>query len=55
MNSKQELLFLIDVMAQVISVVKVSSVKDPLEKERKIDAHNLANRFLQFGMTVLHL
>jgi len=54
-NSKQEFLFLIDVMAQVISVVKVSSVKDPLEKERKIDAHNLANRFLQFAMAVLHL
>jgi hypothetical protein len=54
-NSKQELLFLIDLMAQVISVVKVSSVKNPLEKERKIDAHNLANRFLQFAMTVLHL
>lgn len=55
MNSKQELLFLIDVMAQVINVVKVSSVNDLLEKERKIDAHNLANRFLQFAMTVLHL
>ncbi len=55
MDSRQELLFLIDVMAQVISVVKVSSVNDPLEKQRKIDAHNLANRFLRFAMTVLHL
>lgn len=55
MDSRQELLFLIDVMAQVISVVKVSTVDDPLEQERKIDAHNLANRFLQFAMTVLHL
>jgi hypothetical protein len=54
-DSRQELLFLIDVMAQVISVVKVSTVDDPLEQQRKTDAHNLANRFLQFAMTVLHL
>lgn len=55
MDSTQELLFLIDVMAQVISVVEVSTVNDPLKRERKFDAHNLANRFLQFAMTVLHL
>lgn len=55
MDSRQELLFLVDVMAPIISVVKVSTVNDPLEQERKIDAHNLANRFLQFAMTVLNL
>ena len=55
MDSRQELLILIDVLAQVISEVKVSSIDDPTEWERKTDAHNLANRFLQYATTVLHL
>ena len=55
MNSRQELQGLIDILAQVISVVTVSSVADPTERERKTDAHNLANRFTQYAMTVLHL
>ncbi len=55
MDSKQELQVLIDILAQVISVVTVSSVADLTERERKTDAHNLANRFIQYTMTVLHL
>jgi len=54
-DSKQELQFLIDVLAQVISVVKVSGIEDETEREQKTDAHNLANRFIQFAMTILHL
>ena len=55
MDGRQELLILIDVLAQVISVVNVSSVGDPMEREMKTDAHNLANRFFQYAMTLLHL
>jgi len=55
MDTRLELQVLIDILAQVISAVAVSSVADPAERERKTDAHNLANRFIQYAMTVLHL
>lgn len=55
MNSRQELQFLIDILAQVISVVTPSSVTNPTVRERQTDAHMLANRFLQYAMTILHL
>jgi hypothetical protein len=54
-DSRQELEVLIDILAQVINVVNVSSIADQTERERKTDAHNLANRFFQYALTILFL
>lgn len=55
MDSRQELLKLLDILAQVINAVKVSSIEDLNERDRLTQAHNLANRFFQYALTLLHL
>lgn len=55
MNSKEEFLILLDLLAQVINTVRVSSIEDDNERERIIYSHNLANRFIQYALTHLHL
>lgn len=54
-DSRQEFLRLLDLLAQVINAVKVSSIGDPNERDRLTYAHNLANRFFQYALTMLHL
>jgi len=54
-DSRQEFLILLDLLAQAINAVKVSSVDDRNERDRLTYAHNLANRFFQYALTVLHL
>ena len=55
MDSRQEFLRLLDLLAQLINVVKVSFIDDPNERDRLTYAHNLANRFFQYACTILHL
>ena len=55
MSNKEEFLILLDLLAQVINVVRLSSIDDYSERERLMYAHNLANRFFQYALTVLHL
>ena len=55
MDSRQELFRLLDILAQVISAVKVSSIDDLNERDRLTQAHNLANRFFQYALTMFHL
>jgi len=55
MDSKQEFLTLLDLLAQIINAVQVSSIDDHSERERLTYAHNLANRFFQYALTVFHL
>lgn len=55
MDSKQEFLTLLDLLAQIINAVQVSSIDDHSECERLTYAHNLANRFFQYALTVFHL
>lgn len=55
MDSKEEFVILLDLLAQVISAVRVSSIEDDNEREKLIYAHNLANRFIQYALTKLHL
>jgi len=55
MDSRQEFLILLDLLAQVINAVRVSSIKDDNERERLIYSHNLANRFIQYALTQFHL
>jgi hypothetical protein len=54
-DNRQEFLVLLDLLAQVINAVKVSSIDDPNERDRLTSAHNLANRFFQYALTMLHL
>lgn len=54
-DNRQEFLILLDILAQVINAVKVSSIDDPNERDRLTHAHNLANRFFQYALTMLHL
>lgn len=55
MDSKAEFLILLDLLAKAINAVRVSSIDDRDERERLTYAHNLANRFVQYALTVLHL
>jgi len=55
MDSKEEFLILLDLLAQAINAVQVSSIDDHSERERLTYAHNLANRFFQYALTVFHL
>lgn len=54
-DSRQEFLILLDLLAQEMNAVRVSSIKDPNERDRLTYAHNLANRFFQYALTMLHL
>lgn len=53
--SRQELLILLDLLAQVINAVQVPSINDRTERDRLTYAHNLANRFFQYALTALYL
>ena len=55
MDSKEEFLILLDLLAQAIKAVRVSSIEDDNQREKLIYAHNLANRFIQYALTQLHL
>jgi len=55
MDSKEEFLILLDLLAQAINAVRVSSIEDDNQREKLIYAHNLANRFIQYALTQFHL
>lgn len=55
MTDKEEFVGLADLLAQAINAVHVSSIDDNAERDRLTSAHNLANRFFQYSLTVLHL
>ncbi len=55
MDSKEEFLILLDLLAQAINAVQVSSIEDDNQREKLIYAHNLANRFIQYALTQFHL
>jgi len=54
-NHKMEYVILLDLLAKAISVTKVSSISDVSERERLLDAHKLANKFVNHASTVLYL
>lgn len=55
MESRQEFPKLLDLLARVIDANKGYSVNDISDGKRLLDAHYLANRFLGYVFTVLHL
>jgi hypothetical protein len=55
MNSVEEYVILLDLLAKAISVTEVSSISDVSERERLTDAHNLANKFIEHALTIFYL
>lgn len=55
MTHKNEYVILLDLLANAISTTEVSSIEDSNERERLKYAHLLANRFIQYALTVLYL
>ena len=54
-ENKMEYVILLDLFAKANDAVEVSSISDAGERERLIDAHNLANKFIGHALTILHL
>ena len=46
---------MLDLLARVINVVRISSIEDDNERERLLYSHNLANRFIQYALIQFHL
>jgi len=51
----QEYIKLLNLLAKANDSVEESSISDPSEFERLVDAHELANKFIGHALTILHL
>lgn len=52
---KQDYVKLLDLLAKATDSVEASSISDISERERLLDAHNLANKFIGHALTILYL
>ena len=54
-KARENYVILLDLLAKANDSVKEPSISDVTERERLLDAHRLANKFIGHALTVLHL
>ena len=54
-DNRENYVILLDLLAKANDSVKGSSISDVTERERLLDAHRLANKFIGHALTVLNL